>query len=80
MSKRKTIEPILVITIQDGVVNEAKLFSSTNLAEKNFIKKALDFGACENDLVNRKDMDSHLDDGYYQGSNETVCLVHPEVI
>jgi len=77
MSKK---EQILIITIKDGVVNDAKLFSNTNLAEKVFIKKALELGARENDLVNRKDMDSHLDDGYYQGSNETVCLVHPEVL
>jgi len=42
--------------------------------DKPLRNKVLDFGACENDL------DSHLDDGYYQGSNETVCLVHPEVL
>ena len=67
-------EQILVITIKNGVVNEAKLFSSINLAEKVFTKKALELGACENDL------DSYLDDGYYQDSNETLCLIHPEIL
>ena len=37
-------------------------------------KKALELGACENDL------DSYLDDGYYQDSNETLCLIHPEIL
>jgi hypothetical protein len=40
-------EPILVITIQDGVVNEAKLFSNVKRAEKVFIKKALELEQIE---------------------------------
>ena len=94
-------EQILIITIKDGVVNEAKLFSNVKKAEEAFIIKAVDLGA------KPRDLDSHLDDGYYQmttankswwntyqarrlsfvapslrtiPSNETVCLVHPEVL
>jgi hypothetical protein len=67
-------EPILIITIKDGVVNEAKLFTNLKRAEEAFIIKAMDLGARKDDI------DSHLDDGYYPGSNETVCIVHPEVL
>ena len=64
-------EHILIVTIKEGVVNEAKFF--TNI--KAFINKAVDLGARKDDLESR-----HLDDGYYPGSNETVCIVHPEVL
>ena len=67
-------ESILIVTIKDGVVNDAKLFSNVKRAEEAFTIKAMDLGARKDDI------DSHLDDGYYQGSNETVCLVHPEVL
>jgi hypothetical protein len=73
MSKKK--EPILVVTIKDGVVDEAKLFTDVKRAEECFTLAALDLGA-------RKDnMDTHLDDGYYQDlKSTTVCLTHPEVL
>ena len=68
-------EHILIVTIKDGVVNEAKLFTNVKQAEEAFIIKAMDLGARKDDLESR-----HLDDGYYPGSNETVCIVHPEVL
>jgi hypothetical protein len=62
---------ILVITIKDGVVNEALSFSNVKKAEVRFTKEALKLGA------KRDDMDVHLDDGFFAIANASVCLVHP---
>jgi hypothetical protein len=73
MSKKK--EPILVVKIRDGVVDEAKLFSDVKRAEECFTLTCLDLGA------RKDDMDTLLDDGYYQDlKSTTVCLVHPEIL
>jgi hypothetical protein len=72
-SKKK--DPILVVLIRNGVVDEAKLFTDVKRAEECFTLVCLDLGA-------RKDhMDKHLDDGYYQDLKcSTVCLTHPEIL
>jgi len=73
MSKKK--EPTLVVVINDGSVSEAKLFTDVKRAEECFILTCLDLGA------RKDDMDTHLDDGYYQDlKHTTVCLVHPEIL
>jgi len=71
MSKKK--EPIAVVTIKDGVINESKLFYDVHDAEECFTLKALDFGA------SKDDMSDLLDNGYYEGTNSTVCITWPEV-
>jgi len=67
-------EPILVVDIREGVVNEALLFTDVKRAEEAFTIKALDLGA------KKDDMDGHLEDGYYLGANFSVCLTHPDVL
>lgn len=76
MSKKKepVKEPILVVTIKDSVVDEAKLFTDVKRAEECFILKCLDNGASKDDL------DTHLDDGYYQVDSFSVCITWPEVL
>jgi len=71
MSKRK---PILVVTIRDGVVDEAKLFTNVKRAEECYTIECLDRGA------KKDDMDNHLDNGYYEGVSSSVCLVHPTIL
>lgn len=73
MSKKK--KPILVVIIRHGLIDESKLFTDMNRAKECFILAALDLGA------RKDDMDTHLDDGYYQDlKHTTVCLTHPEVL
>jgi len=73
MSKKK--KPILVVIIRHGIIDEAKLFTDVKRAEECFILTCLDLGA------RKDDMDTHLDDGYYQDlKHTTVCLVHPEIL
>jgi hypothetical protein len=72
MPKKK--EPILVVMIKDGVVDEVKLFTDPKRAEECFILTALDLGA------RKDDMDDHLDDGYYEGANFSVCITWPTVL
>lgn len=72
MPKKK--EPVLVVKIRDGVVDEVKLFTDPKRAEECFTLAALDIGA------RKDDMECILDDGYYQGMNFSVCLTHPEVL
>jgi len=62
---------ILVVTIKDGVVNEALSYSNVKKAEARFTKEARKLGAT------REDKDIHLDDGYFAIANSSVCLVHP---
>ena len=71
MSKKK--DPILVVVVSEGVVDEAKLFNNVLDAQECFTLAALDLGA------RKDDMETHLDDGYYEGKNSAVCLTHPEV-
>ena len=52
-------ENIIVATIAEGVINEAKLFTSVELAEKCFTD------ICKEHLANESDMADHLDDGYF---------------
>lgn len=74
MSTRKKSDPILVVTIKENVVDEARLFTNVKRAQEAFTIAAMDLGA-------RKDfMDALLDDGYYQAGDLSVCLTHPEVI
>jgi hypothetical protein len=72
MPKKK--DKVLVVTIKDGVVDEAKLFTDVKRAEECFTMACLDVGA------RKGDMECILDDGYYQGMNFTVCITHPEVL
>jgi hypothetical protein len=67
-------EPVLVVTIKNGVVDEAKLFTDNKKAEECFTLE------CLNRLAEKCDMEAHLDDGYYEGSNSSVCITHPEVL
>ena len=62
---------ILVISIKDGVVNEALSFSNVKKAEARFTKEALKLGA------KRDYMDVHLDYGFFATADSSVCLVHP---
>lgn len=72
VTEGSTVEPpILVVKIREGVVDEATLFDDPKDAEEKFTVDALDLGA------KKDDMESHLDDGYYQIMNASVCLVHP---
>jgi hypothetical protein len=64
---------ILVITIKDGVVNEARSFINNVSAEKYYIKTCLNYGA------QREHMGIYLEDGYYEWANGSVCLTHPEI-
>jgi hypothetical protein len=74
MPKKK--EPILVVLIRDGVVDEAKLFTDVKRAEECFVITALDLGARKDDI----DL-IHLNNGYYQDlKSSTVCLTHPTVL
>jgi hypothetical protein len=74
MSGKKK-DPILVVLIRNGVVDEAKLFTDVKRAEECFTITCLDLGA------RKSDMDTHLDNGYYQDLKcSTVCLTHPEVL
>jgi len=67
-------ESILVVTISADVVNDAKLFTDNLKAEEYFTLQCLDHGATKDD------METHLDDGYFIGSNWSVCIVHPEAL
>jgi len=66
--------PIVVVKIREGVVDEAILCNDAKRAEEGFILGALELGA------RKEDMETHLDDGYYQIENASICLVHPTVI
>lgn len=73
MSKKK--KPIVVVIIRRGLIDESKLFTDVKRAEECFTLAALDLGA------SKDNMDTHLDDGYYQDLKySTVCLTHPEVL
>ena len=75
MSKKKEKkEPVLVVKIRDGVVDEVKLFTDPKRAEECFTLTALDLGA------RKDDMDTHLDDGYYEIANASVCITWPTVL
>lgn len=65
---------IAVVTIKDGVVDEAKLFTDNKKAEKCFTLE------CLNRLAKKCDIETHLDEGYYEGGNFSVCITHPEVL
>lgn len=74
LDRAKESQPVLVITVRDGVVNEAKLFDNVHRAEECFTLECLDKGASKDDI------EAHIEDGYYQGMNFAVCLVHPEIL
>lgn len=71
MSKK---DYIAVVTIKNGVVDEAKLFTDNKKAEECFTLE------CLNKLAKECDMDVYLDDGYYDGANFSVCITHPEIL
>lgn len=61
---------VQVITIKDGVVDEVRSFSTPDKAEQAFSEIISAMGA--------KDIEAHLEDGYYAIMNASVCLVHPD--
>lgn len=67
-------QTVLVITVRDDVVDEAKLFDDVDKAEEVFTQECLEKGAF------RDDMKVYIEDGYYLGMNFAVCLVHPEIL
>lgn len=68
-----TFEPTLVITIKDGVVDEALSFLNNASAEKYYKKVCLDNGAIH------ERMNDYLDDGYYMWTGGSVCITHPKI-
>jgi len=63
---------VLIITIKDGIVDEALSYKDdVKRAEDKFTKKALELGA------EQQDIDTHLEDGYFSIANASVCIVHP---
>jgi hypothetical protein len=71
MSKKQIV---LVVTIKDDVVDEAKAFTDVKAAEECFTLICLDH------LANKDDMDMHLDDGYFMWTNGSVCITWPEIV
>ena len=65
--------PIAIVKLREGVVEEANLFSNAQDAEEKFTLEALDLGAKKDDI------ESHIEDGYYEGKYLTVCLVTLDV-
>ena len=85
------IKFLAVVKIRDNIVDYMKLFygpngvlqkgsnsgkSITTIAEEEFVKIAKEIGFTGTD----EDMDDHIDNGYYEGAIESVCISWPDSV
>lgn len=63
----------VVVTIQNDIVSECKVFYNTKKAELAFTKIAHSIGAYP------KIIETIIDRGYYDTNNCSICLVDPEI-
>jgi hypothetical protein len=69
---------ILVVTINNGVVDEAiNCWNNPTLAEELFLRACHEIDD-EKSLSIKDNITSILDDGYFEYNGRSVCLVHPQ--
>jgi len=67
-----TCETVLVVIVKNNIVDEVRSFSYSSRAEEYYTKVCINYGA------QYEHMGAYLEDGYYEWTNGSVCLTHPE--